>query len=984
MLGVRCTSPATPSSVILSPSLATVLPSFAAVLFAGVVVQPPLPDAYAIVRRANRAIETDSVVAAEAYWARVLARNPNDRPALLSLSTLAQGTSRLARADSFAFRLLGTTDVMQPVDRPDVYTVLARFNIVRSLAAGPTPQRADSGLVVARREAQQMGAKRLESNVLIGLAQLRGRTAGPRVGLAALRESRQLYPKGTPSEDALRLCLEGSFSALSGDTVTAANLGRGVMLAYKSKEWRVYADCRILQAQMLEARGFFDESIVVLDNATTWLRRLHADVTLAAALQRGGYVKLQRGLFSTARRDFLEALSLARRVGNRSVEAWGTNGLGQLSLALNDLSGAQAYLAAALPMHRAANDQWGVATVRYLQGELFDALGNVASAREALTEVVDTYVRTGQRLSAIAPLRRLARLELGQGRADDAERHLNRATQFANATRNAGWLAELPYHQAGVAIARGRYATADSLLRTMRYADERASDYDDLAYNYFIRVANVASRRGDMTEAERALDRAQTVLTRWRSGFDDKDTRLRIAQARQPWGTTGEEYPALIARLAGAGRVASAFRLAEAARARELTATALQQTALSLDPKRDLLALNRIRRARVMTTSSDVQQSLDDSTALLTYVAGRGLAPTTLFVVTRRAVTATRLPPIDSIGTSLDRLVRLLADGVLPRALSRQLGDAVLNPALPSLDARITKLIVVPELSLYRVPFDALEMPDGRLALERFSISLSPSATLALATSSLNVAAATQTAPSSRTLLAFGDVSYSPTAATARVRAVNTTDIAQLPRLPFSGDEVRRIARYATRARVLVRAQASEAALRSADLRQVGVLHLATHAIVDDRSLQGNVLALAPGSREDGRVGPDELSGLQLNRALVVLSGCRTVGGVVLGGEGLRGLVAPLLEAGAAAIVATQWPVGDESILPMVDRFYAKLSRGVSVSVALRQAKLDAIRDGVPPSVWSAFVVVGDGDLRVTLRPVSSGPLPWTTKRAGP
>ncbi|MCC6241423.1 MAG: CHAT domain-containing protein [Gemmatimonadaceae bacterium] len=962
----------------------SVLPPLAAVVFAGAVLQSPFPDAYTIVRRATRAVETDSVAQADAYWTRVLTRQPNDRSALLSLATLAQGTARLARADSFAVRLLGTSDVLQAVARPDVYTVLARFTLARTLASGATPQRADSALVVARKEAQQIGVARLESSILVALAQLRARSGGPRPALAVLRESRTVYPKATPSEEALRLCLEGSAATLAGDTVQAASLRRGMLVAWKSKEWRVYADCRILQAQMLEARGFFEESIHALDDAAVWLRRLHADVTLAAALQRGAYVKLQRGLFSTARRDFLEALMLARRVGNRSVEAWGTTGLGQLALALNDLTGAQGYLAAALTMHRAANDQWGVASVRYLQGELFDAVGNVAAAREALTEVVDTYARTGQRLLAIAPLRRLARLELGQGRIDDAERHLTRATQFANATRNTGWLAELPYHQAGVAIARGRYATADSLLRTMSYAEARDVYDDDLAYSYFIRVANVAARRGDFADAERALDRAQAVLARWRAGFDDKDTRLRIAQARQPWGNTGEEYPALIARLASAGRVPAAFRLAEATRARELTTTALQQTALSLDPKRDLLALDRIRRARVMATSSDVQQSLDDSTALLTYVAGRGAAPTTLFVVTRRTITAKALPPIDSIGTTVDRLVRLLADGVLPRALSRQLGDAVLNPALPALDARITKLIVVPELALYRVPFDALEMPDGRLALERFSISLSPSATLALAATSVTRAQATQAPQSGRTVLAFGDVSYSASTATARVRTVGSTNIQELPRLPFSGDEVRRVAQYAPRARVLLRAQASETALRTADLRQVSVLHLATHAIVDDRSLQGNVLALAPSSQEDGRVGPDELSGLQLNRALVVLSGCRTVGGLVLGGEGLRGLVAPLLEAGAASIVATQWPVGDESILPMVDRFYAKLARGVSVTVALQQAKAEAIRDGVPPSVWAAFVVVGDGGLRVALRPASSAPLPWATKRAGP
>lgn len=236
--------------------------------------------------------------------------------------------------------------------------------------------------------------------------------------------------------------------------------------------------------------------------------------------------------------------------------------------------------------------------------------------------------------------------------------------------------------------------------------------------------------------------------------------------------------------------------------------------------------------------------------------------------------------------------------------------------------------------------------------------------------------------------MAFGDASYLGTSAAgaratvARARAtLATEDISAMPRLPYSGEEVQRVARYARRSHVLLRDAASERALRTADLSNVRVLHVAAHAIVDDRSLQHNLIALTPGGGDDGRVGPEELSALRLKQTLVVLSGCRTVGGAVLGGEGLRGLVAPLLEAGAAAVVATQWPIGDASILPMVDRLYAQLAQGKSVAQALRDAKRDALHDGVPASVWAAFVVVGDGALRVPLSPIRASQLPWTATR---
>jgi len=50
---------------------------------------------------------------------------------------------------------------------------------------------------------------------------------------------------------------------------------------------------------------------------------------------------------------------------------------------------------------------------------------------------------------------------------------------------------------------------------------------------------------------------------------------------------------------------------------------------------------------------------------------------------------------------------------------------------------------------------------------------------------------------------------------------------------------------------------------------------------------------------------------------------CQSLGGQILGGEGLRGLAEPLFEAGARAIVVTHWSIGDRSVLPFVDRFVA-------------------------------------------------------------
>src|SRR5262249_52165073 len=98
---------------------------------------------------------------------------------------------------------------------------------------------------------------------------------------------------------------------------------------------------------------------------------------------------------------------------------------------------------------------------------------------------------------------------------------------------------------------------------------------------------------------------------------------------------------------------------------------------------------------------------------------------------------------------------------------------------------------------------------------------------------------------------------------------------AALPRLPASGREVRIVARHAVNAMVWRGDAASEAALKRVRLDSVAVLHLATHAVVDDRRPELAALALAPGDGEDGFLGGAELAALKVG-GLVVLSGCRT------------------------------------------------------------------------------------------------------------
>jgi CHAT domain-containing protein len=258
----------------------------------------------------------------------------------------------------------------------------------------------------------------------------------------------------------------------------------------------------------------------------------------------------------------------------------------------------------------------------------------------------------------------------------------------------------------------------------------------------------------------------------------------------------------------------------------------------------------------------------------------------------------------DSVIGPITRFQASLEGGSPTKVLAAQLGRQLVEPAVSRLDASITRLIIVPDGPFYRLPFDALILSDGRHVL--------------------------------------------------------LPQASGLPRLPGSGREARDIARRAAAPDLRLRAGASEAALKTALLDEAGLLHLATHASVSDLGILTSGLSLAAGADEDGHLGAGEIATLRLNQALVVLSGCRTVGGAVLNGEGLQGLTTPFLDAGARAIVSTQWAVGDHAMAELMRSFYEAMAKGAPVGEALRETKLRALRRGASPTVWASLALVGD------------------------
>jgi CHAT domain-containing protein len=74
-------------------------------------------------------------------------------------------------------------------------------------------------------------------------------------------------------------------------------------------------------------------------------------------------------------------------------------------------------------------------------------------------------------------------------------------------------------------------------------------------------------------------------------------------------------------------------------------------------------------------------------------------------------------------------------------------------------------------------------------------------------------------------------------------------------------------------------------------------------------------------------------------------------------GEGPLSLGRAFLQAGAGAVVATLWPVGDGAA-DLMAAFHRALDGGRTPAEALRFAKLELRGRGVSPLVWAPFVLL--------------------------
>lgn len=302
---------------------------------------------------------------------------------------------------------------------------------------------------------------------------------------------------------------------------------------------------------------------------------------------------------------------------------------------------------------------------------------------------------------------------------------------------------------------------------------------------------------------------------------------------------------------------------------------------------------------------------------------------------------------------------------------ARKLYSMLLTPVPNSL--QLKRFVIIPDGSLYSLPFDSLLGTHGQYALQSHIVSYAPSVTVLDFLTNRHRAHQPQMA-----FLGIGDVPYDMEskadesgASRGVVRTVSRGlyDIsgAHLYPLPETRAELisaSQALRDPKQTVLLLGDKATETAFDSEPLADFKIIHFAVHGISIPNFPERDALVLGrdPDSTDDGLLQVRQIAQLRLDADLVTLSACNTATGKLEGEEGILGLTQAFLFAGARTVASSLWPVDDASTEFLMNRFYIHLAQGQDEASALRQAKLDYLKQnpGKPPIFWAPFVVVGD------------------------
>jgi CHAT domain-containing protein len=711
------------------------------------------------------------------------------------------------------------------------------------------------------------------------------------------------------------------------------------------------------------AQGHYEQSLAAFEEALSIRKRVDQKWGVAETLDNLGLLYQSEANREKALDSFEQGLAINRQLGNREILSDSQLAIGRLYRESGEYEKAFEHYQRSLEASAGGGISWQHAETLREVGELRLDQGRYQEARKFFEQALAAQQSSGDKAASARTLTAIAALELKLHRYAEALKDAGRARQLGEAAGNPEvmWAADTASGRALRSLgrtseARAAFDRAIALVEQLRThitsGNEAAGQFlfDKLApYDQMVSLLVAAKQPEEaLNYAERAKARVLVDVLRGGAGITNTMTESERAQEKHliaqlnSWNEQigvaetqnrdgGKRLAALDAKLAHSRVELDSFEDSLYAAHPELKVSRGRFAPLT---QHDLDALPPAPSGRLLE-----YVSTDQTTYLFSAARGRSGAP-------RLAVFDLKLPR-KRLEQEADTLQRELADRDLRFAQQAQEADRLLLP--PGAIAGARELVIVPDGALWNVPFQALRSSSGRYLIQDCAIAYAPSLAALREMSKPPV----RTRPAKGMLLALGN----PPAGAE-------------PPLPDAERQVDDLEKLygASRSAVFVGAQAREDRLK----REAGnyrVVHVATHAFLDHSNPMYSYLLLAPGGSEDGRLEAWEISHLNLNADLVVLSACETGRGQIVAGEGVIGLAWSFFVAGSPRLVTSLWNVDAASTTDLMLDFHKQLAaeyRGgqrIRVAEALRTAVLATLArpQYAHPYYWAGFVVAGNG-----------------------
>lgn len=354
------------------------------------------------------------------------------------------------------------------------------------------------------------------------------------------------------------------------------------------------------------------------------------------------------------------------------------------------------------------------------------------------------------------------------------------------------------------------------------------------------------------------------------------------------------------------------------------------------------------------------ERLLNEQTAFLEYFVGDNNV--FLISITNDQQSVYQIPT-DSLQHLITQIRKLLhptrsasADYKQFSEVTHALYNQFLKPAIRELSPEINTLIIAPDGPFHYIPMElVLTAPiqakswnkNTPYLLKDYDITYGYSASVLLEQSTLN------TSSKSASVIAFAPSFNQDFEALNNQQEVSQIQ-QSIPTQTYIGEAANRAAYFSS-------------------IDKNAILHLATHAIVNEDNEDSTFIALSSGDH----LYMKEIYGQPSNASMVVLSACKTGLGTLKRGEGVMSLARAFSTSGIPSTTMSMWSVNDKATSNIMEAYYQELSQGRRKSEALRRAKLTYLNQVEEkrffhPYYWGAFVHYGSSNpLRVGRGPLS-------------